>query len=107
MDVETVGHVLEDVVRHSAPRVLDEHTDAHEDAVEEVLLHLERRKEGPRSMIVSKLNLWMGPCPADEANETCLHVVVGDGGRGAVLQQEHQVAVVEVVPLGHRVLIYS
>ena len=41
----------------------------------------------------------MCPCPADEANETCLHVVVGDGRRGAVLQQEHQVAVVEVVPL--------
>ena len=44
MHVETVCHVLEDVVRHGAPRVLDEHADAHEDAVEEVFLHLERRE---------------------------------------------------------------
>ena len=49
----------------------------------------------------SKLNLWMCPCPADEANETSLHVVAGDGRRGSVLKQEHQVAVVEVVPLQH------
>ena len=49
----------------------------------------------------------MRPCPADESNETGLHVVVGDGRRRSVLQQEHQVAVVEVVPLGYRVLIYS
>ena len=48
VDVETVRHVLEDVVRHGAPRVLDEHTDAHEDAVEEVLLHLERRKRSKK-----------------------------------------------------------
>ena len=45
VDVETVRHVLEDVVRHGAPRVLDEHADAHQDAVEEVFLHLERRKK--------------------------------------------------------------
>ena len=48
--------------------------------------------------------LWMRPCPADESNETGLYIVVGDGRRGSVLQQEHQVAVVEVVPLGYRVL---
>merc|ERR1719234_1071389 len=39
------------------------------------------------------------PCPADESNETGLHIVVGDGRRCSVLQQEHQVAVVEVVAL--------
>ena len=43
----------------------------------------------------------MRPCPTDEPNETGLNVVVNDGRRGAVLQQEHQVAVVEVVALGH------
>ena len=36
-----VGHVLEDVLRHRAPRPLDEHADAHQDTVEKVLLHLE------------------------------------------------------------------
>ena len=45
MDVQTVCHVLEDVVRHGAPRVLDEHANAHEDTVEEVFLHLEIRKK--------------------------------------------------------------
>ena len=37
-----VGHVLEDVLRHRAPRPLDEHADAHQDAVENVLLNLEK-----------------------------------------------------------------
>ena len=45
MNVETVCDVLEDVVGHAAPRVLDEHADAHEDAVEEVFLHLENRNK--------------------------------------------------------------
>ena len=45
MHVEAVRHVLEDVVRHGAPRVLDEHANAHEDAVEEVFLHLEKRNK--------------------------------------------------------------
>ena len=49
----------------------------------------------------------MRPSPTDEANETGLHVVADDGWGGAVLQQEHQVAVVEVVALGHQVLFYS
>ena len=49
----------------------------------------------------------MRPSPTDEANETGLHVVADDGRRGAVLHQEHQVAVVEVVALGHQVLFYS
>ena len=99
MDVQTVRHVLEDVVRHGAPGVLDEHANAHEDAVEEVFLHLEQSSRS--SLRKSKLNLWMCPCPADEANETSLDVVAGDGRRGSVLKQEHQVAVVEVVPLRH------
>ena len=58
-------------------------------------------------MMRVKLNLWMRPCTADESDETGLHIVVGDGRRGSVLQEEHQVAVVEVVALGYRVLIYS
>ena len=51
MHVKAVRHVLEDVVRHGAPGVLDEHADAHEDAVEEVFLHLERSS---RSMFEEK-----------------------------------------------------
>ena len=51
MDVQTVRHVLEDVVRHGAPGVLDEHADAHEDAVEEVFLHLD---QSSRSMLEEK-----------------------------------------------------
>ena len=38
-----VGHVLEDVLRHRAPRPLDEHADAHQDAVEKVLLNLKTK----------------------------------------------------------------
>ena len=51
MNVETVCDVLEDVVGHAAPGVLDEHADAHEDAVEEVFLHLE---QSSRSMFEEK-----------------------------------------------------
>ena len=44
----------------------------------------------------------MRPRSADEANETSLDVVVDDGGRGPVLEQEDQVAVVEVVSLSKK-----
>ena len=54
MDVEAVGHVLEDVPAdtppgrvtvegeggEAAPGVLDEHADTHEDAVEDIPLYL-------------------------------------------------------------------
>ena len=44
----------------------------------------------------------MRPRSADEADETSLDVVVDDGGRGPVLEQEDQVAVVEVVSLSKK-----
>ena len=44
----------------------------------------------------------MRPRSADEANETSLDVVVDDGGRGPMLEQEDQVAVVEVVSLSKK-----
>ena len=98
MDVETVGHVLEDILRHRAPRPLDEHPDAHQDAVEKVLLHLE--KENIQQDFFTKYrHLWKSPGPTNESYQASLDVVVDNGGGGPVLQQEHQVAVVEVVSL--------
>ena len=93
-----VGHVLEDVLRHRAPRPLDEHADAHQDAVEKVLLHL--KKENIQQDFLQKYrHLWKSPGPTNESYQASLDIVVDNGGRGPVLQQEHQVAVVEVVPL--------
>ena len=44
-------------------------------------------------------HLWKSPGPTNESYQASLDVVVDNGGGGPVLQQEHQVAVVEVVPL--------
>ena len=97
VDVETVGHVLEDVLRHRAPRPLDEHPDAHQDAVEKVLLHLDNKYL--ERFLQKQPHLWKSPGPTNESYQASLDVVVDNGGGGPVLQQEHQVAVVEVVPL--------
>ena len=44
-------------------------------------------------------HLWKSPGPTNESYQASLNVVVDNGGGGPVLQQEHQVAVVEVVSL--------
>ena len=44
-------------------------------------------------------HLWKSPGSTNEPYQASLDVVVDNGGGGPVLQQEHQVAVVEVVPL--------
>ena len=93
-----VGHVLEDVLRHRAPRPLDEHADAHQDAVEKVMFNLE--KETFHIIFFTKNRyLWKSPGATNESYQASLNVVVDNGGGSPVLQQEHQVAVVEVVSL--------
>ena len=70
-----VGHVLEDVLRHRAPRPLDEHPDAHQDAVEKVLLHLE--KENIQQDFFTKYrHLWKSPGATNESYQASLDVVV-------------------------------
>ena len=93
-----VGHVLEDVLRHRAPRPLDEHADAHQDAVEKVMFNLEKEKFHIIFFTKNRY-LWKSPGATNESYQASLNVVVDNGGGSPVLQQEHQVAVVEVVSL--------
>ena len=66
--------------------------------MEKVSLNLEKKKYSIR-FFYKNLHLWKSSGPTDESYQASLDVVVDNGGGGPVLQQEHQVAVVEVVPL--------
>ena len=57
------------------------------------------RKKIFNKIFYKNLHLWKSSGPTDESYQASLDVVVDNGGGSPVLQQEHQVAVVEVVPL--------